>query len=164
MNTLRTCIYLSAVLFATACAPVQPRLIPDTVGPIESTQRVQAIGSLIVYTDTERPGADPIDYAPHSDYRLYSKDDVLLFWVTNRNAPMGHAPATVELPIGHYKVVAAAPGVGLLSIPVAIIQSQTTVVDLINQVFPPPSKQTPDLAAGNWVRLPNGQIIGSRAQ
>lgn len=164
MKPFHTCIFVSTLLFAAACAPAQPWLVTDTIGPLPSPAAARPTGSLIVYTETERPGADPTDYAPHSDYRLYSMDGSLLRWVTNRNAPMGRAPATVELPIGHYKVVAAAPGAGLLNIPVVINQSQTTLVDLINEVFPPPSKQGPDLDTGHWVRLPSGQIIGSKAE
>ncbi|WP_116809830.1 PEGA domain-containing protein [Steroidobacter cummioxidans] len=162
MTFLRTHVVLLALTFA-GCAPVQPFSVPEIIGPLQ-TAPTAATGSLIVYTETERPGADPSDYEPHSDYRLSSKDGKLLRSVNNRNAPSGRAPASVELPVGYYTVTANAPGFGLINIPVAIEASQTTVVDLTNQVFPPASTNSVQSDADGWVRLPNGQVIGSKAQ
>lgn len=162
MTSIRKLTFTLALPIFSGCAPVHPLVVSETIGPMQSPVAVHQHGSLIVYSDTERPGADPGDYAPHSDYSLYSVDGQLLRSVTNRNAPFGRAPATVQLPVGRYKVVAIAPKFGLISIPVVIANSQTTVVDLISEVYPPADKLQPD--AREWVQLPDGQIIGTKAE
>jgi hypothetical protein len=49
--------------------------------------------------------------------------------------------------------------VGLVSVPVVIAEEQVTVIDFNQEVLPN------SLVAGDqWVRLPNGQIIGYKAQ
>lgn len=153
------CLAATSLFFA-ACGTVQPCVVNDPIGPLPSSfESATPHGTLIVYSDTQRPAIDPADYAPHSDYLLYSESGVRLRTVENRISAFGRGPAEVSLAVGKYRVLASAPRVGLVSLPVVIRDSQTTVVDLVNQVVPQSA------ADGNeWVRLPNGQIIGAKSQ
>ena len=91
-------------------------------------------------------------------------DGRLLRSVDNRSSPFGRGLATVELPVGHYRVSASAPQFGLISIHVVINPAQTTVIDLINEVLPRSLADAEQGAGEQWVRLPNGQVIGSKAE
>ena len=160
MKIARTSIALAVLLGVAGCAPVQPLVVSDAVGPLQPLLRESGPhGSMIVYTDTQGPVADPGDYSPHSSYELYSMDGKLLQTVENRSATDGRQPKMLRLAVGRYQVTADAPRVGLVSIPIVIAEEQTTVVDLNREVLPHL------LVAGeDWVRLPNGVVIGSKAQ
>jgi len=160
MKILRMSFALSMLLGVAGCAPVQPLVIADAVGPLQPLlAETGPHGSMIVYTDTEGPLGDPGDFSPHSGYKLYSMDGRLLQTVENRSVTDGRQPKTLRLGVGRYMVTALAPRVGPVSVPVVIGEEQVTVVDLNREVLPNL------LAAGEeWVRLPNGQVIGSRAQ
>ena len=153
-------IALSALLGLVGCAPIRPLVIGDAVGPLQPLLNESGPhGSLIVYSDTEGPVGDPGDYSPHSGYKLYSMAGKLLQSVENRSATDGREPKTLRLGIGRYLVTASAPRVGLVSVPVVIGEEQITVVDLNQEVLP-----SLLVAGEQWVRLPNGQVIGSKAQ
>lgn len=160
MKITRLPIVLAALLGAVGCAPLQPLLVADAVGPLQPLLTESGPhGSMIVYTDAVGAVADPGDFSPHSDYRLFSSSGALLQTVENRSTSDARRPRTVRLGVGSYLVTASAPRVGLVSIPIVIGENQTTVIDLVREVMP-------DLqAAGDeWVRLPNGQVIGAKAQ
>jgi hypothetical protein len=160
MNMARPAIVLSALLGLAGCAPVQPLVVADAVGPLQPLIAESGPhGSMIVYSDTQGPVADPADYSPHSDYKLYSADGQLLQTVQNRSATDARQAKTLRLAAGRYTVTAVAPRVGLVSIPVVVNEDQVTVIDLNREVLP-----NLLVAGEEWVRLPNGQIIGSRAQ
>ena len=160
MKVVRISIALSVLLGAAGCAAVRPLVIADAVGPLQPLlAETGPHGSMIVYSDTEGPLADPADYSPHSGYKLHSTDGRLLQVVENRSATDARQPRTLRLGVGRYVVTALAPRVGLVSIPVVIDAEQVTVVDLNREVLP-----SLLVAGEEWVRLPNGQIIGSKAQ
>jgi len=160
MKIARMSIALSVLLGAVGCAPVQPLVIADAVGPLQPLlAETGPHGTMIVYTDTEGPLADPADYSPHTGYKLYSMDGRLLQAVENRSVTDGRQPKALRLGVGRYLVTASAPRVGLVSIPVVIGEEQVTVVDLNREVLP-----NLLVAGEEWVRLPNGEIIGSKAQ
>lgn len=89
---------------------------------------------------------------------LYSMAGQVLQSVENRSATDWREPKTLRLGVGRYLVTALAPRVGLVSVPVVIGEEQITVVDLNHEVLPGLS-----VAGEQWVRLPNGQVIGSKA-
>ena len=160
MKIARMSIALSVLLGVVGCAPVQPLVIADAVGPLQPLlAETGPHGTMIVYTDTEGPLADPADYSPHTGYKLYSMDGRLLQAVENRSVTDGRQPKALRLGVGRYLVTASAPRVGLVSIPVVIGEEQVTVVDLNREVLP-----NLLVAGEEWVRLPNGEIIGSKAQ
>lgn len=153
-------IALSALLGVAGCAPVRPLLVSDAVGPLQPLVTESGPhGSLIVYSDTEAPVGDPGDYSPHTGYKLYSMEGQVLQSVQNRSATDWREPKTLRLGVGRYLVTAFAPRVGLVSVPVVIGEEQITVVDLNHEVLPGSV-----VAGEQWVRLPNGQVIGSKAQ
>lgn len=118
----------------------------------------QGYFELVVYSDTEGLVDDPGDYSPHSGYKLYSMEGQGLQSVENRSATDWREPKTLRLGVGRYLVTAFAPHVGLVSVPVVIGDEQTTIVDLNHEVLPGSS------VGEQWVRLPNGQVIGAKAQ
>jgi hypothetical protein len=154
-------IQVLAVLTACAgCAPIQPLVLSNPVGPLRSfVDESRTGGSLVVYSDADGRVADPADYSPHSDYEVYTMDGQAIRSVTNRDNMSAREPAIVELPVGQYKVTAKALKFGVVTVPVVIEQGHTTVVDLNAEILPH------SLAANEkWVSLPNGQIIGSKSE
>lgn len=158
MSSLHNLIVLVPLLAGAGCAPIQPLVLDEPIGPL--TWRVdESRGSLIVYTDTESSPLDPADVARRSDYKLYTIGDEFLHAVNNRNGSFWRDPVTLELPVGQYKVTARAANFRFVTVPVVIQGGRTTVVDLTQEVL---SHAT--AANGDWVRLPNGQVIGSKAE
>jgi hypothetical protein len=152
---------LLAVLTACAgCAPIQPLVLSNPVGPLQSfADESRTGGSLVVYSETDGRVLDPADYPPHSDYQVYTLDGQRIWSVTNRDSISAREPATLELPVGQYKVTAKVLKIGFVTVPVVIEKDRTTVVDLNADVLPH------SLAANEkWVSLPNGQIIGSKSK
>lgn len=154
------CSLIGLVALLAGCAPIQPVVINEPIGPMQQiVDDSRPLGSLTVYSDVHpAPSDQPFD-TPHSDYLLYTAEDRLLQTVNNRKSLFSSDPVSLELPVGRYKVTARAANVGLVSVPVVIQQGLTTVVDLNQEVFPR------RLAAnGDWVRLPTGQVIGSKSE
>lgn len=158
MQSLRNVVMLVTLLVSAGCAQVQPLVLDEPIGPLTwkpDTSR----GSLVVYTDTEASSLDPADYVPRSDYQLYTAENEFLRTVNNRSRSSLRDPVTVDLPVGRYTVIARLSHFGRVRVPVVIQGGRTTVVDLTREVL---SRAT--AANGDWVRLPNGQVIGSRSE
>lgn len=151
---------IGLVALLGGCAPIQPVVINEPIGPMKQiVDDSRSGGSLIVYSDVQSaPSDQPFD-TPHSGYLLYTAEGRLLQRVNNRKSFFSYDPATLELPVGRYRVTARAANFGFVSVPVVIQEGLTTVVDLNQDVLPR------RLAAnGSWVRLPTGQAIGSRSE
>ena len=158
MAPLRTFIALAGLVAGAGCAHIQPLTLDEPIGPLNSQGSEPDRGSLVVYSDTEANPDDP-EYSSHSSYTLYTADGKLVRKVDNRSSSFGMSAVTLALAAGQYKVVARALDYGLVTAPVIVQEGRTTVVDLNQEVLP--QSRT---ARGNWVRLPNGTIVGSRSE
>lgn len=76
--------------------------------------------------------------------------------VNNRDSSLARDPVTLDLPVGQYQVTARAANFELVTVAVVIQGGRLTVVDLTQDVLAHATA-----ANGNWVRLPNGEVIGS---
>ncbi len=157
MRSPHNLVVLVTLLISAGCAQVQPLVLDEPIGPL-TWKPDTSLGSLVVYTDTEASSLNPPDYVPRSDYKLYTAGNEFLRTVNNRSHSYWRDPVTVALPVGRYTVIARVAHFGHVTVPVVIQGGRTTVVDLTREVL---SRAT--AANGDWVRLPNGQVIGSRS-
>jgi hypothetical protein len=95
------------------------------------------------------------EYPVHTDYTIYSRDDKVVRRVDNRAGSFYQDPATVSLRPGVYRLKALTERGGFVVVPVIIEAGKTTVVDLDGTAIPQHSQ-----AEGQWVRLPDGHIVG----
>lgn len=163
MKTKLPLLLLPVVIALAGCAGSQHPLVLDAVGPAPA-QQVAALpgGSLIVYSAFDSGEAGTTDFRDikrHTDYKIYSGDGRLLQVVHNHLNYGTADPTRVALPTGTYRIVAESNGSGTLTVPVAIVVNQETIIHLEGGGWRGESK----LDNANAVRLPNGQIIGYRA-
>ena len=161
MKPIYVLVALAVVQAGSGCTPIQPLVLSDLIGPRQPMMGDDSSsgGTLIVYSDTDGPVFDAAEYSPHSGYKLYTMEGQLVRSVANRDRTISREPATVDLPVGQYKVIARAPNFGFVTVPVVIEKNLTTIVDLNGDVLP---RSLP--ANEKWVRLPNGQVIGSKSE
>lgn len=157
-------VLLSAMIPWVGCASHGLVLAP--VGP-PTHQRVAAStgspsGSLVVFSALDpSPHFNALPYRTfYSDYRVFSESGALLQRVHNDNGTSLDGPKTVTLPPGNYRVVANANGYGVVTVPVVIVDHETTTVHLEGGSSWP---GTTPIAQANPVRLPDGQVVGWRA-
>ena len=155
-------LLMGLIVLASGCAFSRHVVLQTAVGPppfVVATRSPE--GGLAVYSasDIGTPGEpDYVNY--HSGYKIYSLDGKMLKYVNNRVGPTYvEDPATVSLPPGRYNVVAGAAAFGTVSVPVVIEAGKTTFVHLDGSKLSS-GRQT---AASDFVRLPDGSIIGWRA-
>jgi hypothetical protein len=157
---------LFSVVLAAAvagCASESKVVVSQPVGPDLARPRVhpdQGTGRLVVYTAVEVANAVGSDFPTHSSYVIYASNGKLLQRVDNRTGPFYQTPRTVSLPPGEYKVEGRATNSGQVDIPVIVKEDKTTVVDLEGSNLP----QHKPTGAGQWIRLPDGQVIGMRVE
>jgi hypothetical protein len=96
----------------------------------------------------------------HSDYSIFTRDGKLLKTVHNDNGSAVGGPKEVLLPAGWYQVIARANGYGAVTVPIVIGTNQTTMVHLEGG---DPWGRTAPSEQANPVRLPDGEIVGWRA-
>jgi hypothetical protein len=149
----------------SGCVTRTPHLIHDTVGPMPSAAQTTAStnGTLLVYSAYKRNAdfnSSDSRRPEHSDYRILAANGQLVRKVHNLTPTAVQDAVPVELPPGHYQVVARANGYGYLSIPVRIEKQRCTVVHLEGGGFWPDESSFNET---NSVRLPDGQIIGWRS-
>ncbi|HXS68518.1 MAG TPA: hypothetical protein VN761_06715 [Candidatus Polarisedimenticolia bacterium] len=157
------CMALLAAALA-GCASGSSVVVEDPVGPDLAPPRItvnqhQKDGSLVVYSALEAANAVSSDYPTHAGYAIYGKNGKLIRHVENRSGPFDQSPETVLLPPGEYQVKARATNHGLVTVPVVIKENETTVLDLDSSHF----RQHKPTGAGQWVRLPSGEVIGMRS-
>jgi hypothetical protein len=163
MKTFNRCLSLAALVGFAGCASPSTTVVSEPVGPDLAPPRVDVShgqGRLIVYTVTEVN--DPVNsYFPtHSSYALYTPDGKLVKRVDNRSGSFYQQPAPVTLPPGKYSIKGRATNSGEVTVPVIIEARKTTVVDLEGTNLP----QHKPTGAGQWIRLPSGQVIGMRVE
>jgi hypothetical protein len=152
-----------------SCAASRSPLVLGPVGP-ETSGRVVAISSgyLKVYSATEdyhNGSAEDLDfqsvhYYPHTNYAVYSEDGKIVKKVRNAIGVHDEDPALVEMPAGTYTVLAESERYGMVKVKVVIEPGKLTTVNLEYNKQPPSGS-----SKGNYdlVRLPNGSIVGWRA-
>jgi hypothetical protein len=148
-----------ALIVLSSCATHRKLVLNEPVGPSHpAVKRRQGEGYLIVHSAREVVDLVHSDHPTHSSYTLYTDDDRALRRVRNLSGSFYQDPENVQLPVGTYKVEARAVNCGWVVLPVIVEVGKTTVVYLDGEASPP------DGETGDWIRLPNGQIIGSRAR
>ncbi len=131
----------SLLCLAVSCA-TEPHLVVAPVGPAPSggSQPGHAFfgtGSLEVFSATEtRHVGQLTKYYPHTDYVIYGSDGKFFRWVKAEDDDYGR-----------------------VRVPVVIENGQTTAVYLETNWSPLINQKD----TGNFVRLPNGWIVGWRA-
>lgn len=156
------CIIILAA--AAGCATPSTVAVKDPVGPNLAPPRPHpnqnaGQGQLVVYTSMEVANPDNSDFPTHVGYSIYGDDGKLLERVDNRSGSFYQSPASVNLSPGKYTIKAHVTNYGMVSVPVVIEENQTTSLDLDSSHF----RQKTPTGAGQWVRLPGGEVIGMRA-
>ena len=149
--------------FAGCATPQSTVVVKDPVGPDLAPPRKIAApagqGQLVVYNALEVDDAVSSDFPTHAAYSIYGADGKLFKRVDNRSGSFYQSPATVMLPQGEYTVKAPVTNYGVVTVPVVIKENETTTLDFNGGHF----RQKKPTGAGQWVRLPSGEVIGMRA-
>ncbi len=165
MRFLLTFGVIAAGILLAGCATGKNTMTPDTAGPAPAGPGAanSTDGALMLYSDYEF-NADFNSRDPrrpeYSDGKIYAADGRLLRHIHHESGTLLQDPASGELPAGNYRVEARANGYGDVTIPVVSEAGQNTVLHLEGGgSWPDPAlfNQT------NAVRLPDGQVVGSRA-
>jgi hypothetical protein len=164
MKTMRTFLMALGAAALAGCAATSTTVVTEPVGPDLARPKINVEagqGRLLVYTARDVGIGDPVAYFPtHSAYRILNDDGTPLRTVDNRSSTFDQQPLTVTLPVGKYKVKGRATNAGEVIVPVVVAENKTTVVDLEGSVFP----QHGPTGAGQWIRLPDGKVIGMREE
>ena len=149
-------------LWMTACASVRRPLVVGPVGP-ETSKHVEMTptGYLKVYSATEDHADGDMHYFPHTSYSVYSGNDTIVKKVANAIGIHDEDPALAELPAGTYTVLAKSEHYDLVKVKVVIEPGKLTTVNLGHNK--PPQLDLPR-SNHDLVRLPNGSIVGWRAE
>jgi hypothetical protein len=164
MKALFVASLLSATALVAGCASQKPALVLDPVGPpAMSPTPGTARGWLVVFSALD-PHAHfsslPYDVF-YTDYTILSQDGKLLQKVPNNPNSSLPGPTKVELAAGTYRVMARANGYGTVTVPVVVAAHQTTTLHLEGAGG---WRNRAALAQTNPVRLPDGRIVGWRAE
>jgi hypothetical protein len=162
MNRFKSSLGIILAAALAGCATHSNLVVNQPVGPDLAPSRVnlnQGNGQLVVYSALEVVNPVSSDFPTHAGYEIFDANGGLLRWVDNRSGPFYQSPAPVSLPPGEYKVKAPATNRGFVTVPVIIRKNETTTVDLDGTHF----RQHKPTGAGQWVRLPTGEVIGMRS-
>jgi hypothetical protein len=155
------CIIMVTAL-AAGCATRSSVVVNQPVGPDLAPPKVnssQGNGQLVVYSAVEVANPVNTDFPTHAGYEIDDAGGKLFRRVDNRSGSFYQSPAPVSLPPGKYLVKAPATNYGLVTVPVVIKENETTTLDLEATHF----RQHKPTGAGQWVRLPTGEVIGMRS-
>jgi hypothetical protein len=161
MNMIKNSFCIIVVAAFAGCATKSNVVVDQTVGPDLAPPRIKisaSQGQLVVYSALEVANTANSDFPTHAGYEIYDANGTLLRRVDNRSGSFYQSPAAVPLPSGEYKVKAPATNHGLVTVPVIIEEGKTTTLDLDASHF----RQHKPTGAGQWVRLPTGEVIGMR--
>jgi hypothetical protein len=139
------------------CVENRTYLVTEAVGPSSSVARQHLSGgSLIVYSAWD--GLDTLDvgHLKHTPYAILSENGVRVERVRNRCGSFDQDAMVVHLPAGSYRVEAKASSFGSVVVPIQIKEGQTTVVYLDGTT----KLKGVDPSESDFVKLPNGQIVG----
>jgi hypothetical protein len=152
-----------AILVMAGCAFHEHPVVLGTVGPAAAQPSFAGPkGTLVVYSAYD-PNAEFNDLPylrRYTDYKVLAESGKLLETIHNNKADLVEGPQNVELPAGKYRIVARANGYRTVIVPVVIMADQLTTVHLEGGASWP---DNPALVESHPVRLPNGEIVGWRA-
>jgi hypothetical protein len=151
---------LCAVAILSGCVSSPRGMVLDPVGPpVLPVRTAPDHGSLVVfsaYVSGAVPNV-PDEIKQHSDFDLQTADGRLLQTVHNLSGAFGQDPLRVDLPAGHYIIVAPSNRYGLVTVPVLIASHQTTTLHLEGDASWPNQEA---FNSSNSVRLSDGEIVG----
>jgi hypothetical protein len=164
MNQTKNLLLVITLAAVAGCATSQSTIVvKDPVGPDLVPPRKLAApagqGELVVYSALEVVNPVSSDFPTHAAYTIYGADGKLFQRVDNRSGSFYQSPAIVVLPQGEYTVKAPVANYGVVTVPVVIKENETTTLDFNGGHF----RQKKPTGAGQWVRLPSGEVIGMRA-
>jgi hypothetical protein len=162
MHRYKNLVYIAFAAALAGCATRSTVVVDQPVGPDLARPRVNLAGGngqLVVYTAPDVANPVSSDFPTHAGYEIDDANGKLLRRVDNRSGPFYQTPAAVSLAPGQYVVKAPAANYGLVSVPVVIKENETTTLDLEAAHF----RQHKPTGAGQWVRLPTGEVIGMRS-
>ncbi len=148
-----------ALVIGTAWIPsgcVTHHEIHETVGLAPPSLPPPPQGFLRVHTPTDAYNDSDVYYYPHGGFTLLSADGTPLKHVRNADHHWDETPALTLLPVGSYKIRSPTQRSGIVTVPVVVELGRTTDVYLDGSFEEHPSPE------GEYVRLPNGEIIGWR--
>jgi hypothetical protein len=151
-------LLFGSVAAVNGCAGTPPFVVPTPVGPeIVSAHEAPTTGQLIVYSAVRVSTYAQSEYPVHTPYTIYSLHDELIEQVDNLSGAFNQDPERVGLPGGTYHVRALTGNSGEVVVTVQILPGKTTAIDFVGG---PPTR---DIKDDQWVRLPDGRVIGWRA-
>lgn len=160
MKTLKAFFYFMALIAFSGCDTDAPMVLNQPVGPARlQVGRHEREGGLLVYSAPALVYPADSAHPTHTNYTIYDRDGKILRRVDNRSGSFYQAPVAVSLPTGTYKVKGRVTNYGLVIVPVVIESGRTTILDLDGSTLPQSKPQRDD----PWARLPDGQVIGNRA-
>jgi hypothetical protein len=144
-----------------SCTASRDSVVVGPVGPEPLTVDALAPnGYLKVYTGTEDHHDGDVHYFPHTSYTVYAEDGrTVVRKVANAISIHDEDPSLVQLPAGKYVVLGEVGNGGMVKVAVVVQPGQLTRVDLASDW----KQRAPAGNAADWVRLPNGQVVGWRA-
>lgn len=164
MKTIQMLLTSIAAAALVGCAATSTTVVTQPVGPDLAQPRINVSagqGRLLVYTARDVGIGDPVAYFPtHSAYGIFNDDGALVRRVDNRSSTFDQQPLTVTLPVGSYKIKGRSTNAGEVLVPIVVAENKTTIVDLEGNTLP----QHAPTGAGQWIRLPNGKVIGMRVE
>ena len=137
----------------------EPATIAGVVGPAGPVLSRGPTGKLVVYSATTAYTSEQSRYALHTSYTLYDAKGAQLQKVENRTGLFAADPITLTLAAGQYRVRALATSAGSVIVPVLVAPGRTTTVYLDDTPVPQDLR-----TSANEVKLPDGHIVGWRAQ
>jgi hypothetical protein len=152
---MRTLVIGLAVILG-GCASA-PQLLGGAVGPAPAAAPEHA-GRLLVYSALRVTTVEQSEYPVHSAYVLSDADGRPIREVRNASGSFASEPESVALAAGRYEVKALEVGGGYVIVPLVIAAGRTTVIDLDGTALPQ------RVAGDAWVRLPDGHVVGWRAE
>jgi hypothetical protein len=161
MNAVKNLSSIILIAALAGCASHSSVVVNEAVGPDLAPPRInpsQGHGQLVVYSALEVADPAASDFPTHASYNIYDADGNFVQHVDNRTGTFYDQPKPVSLPDGKYQVKAPATNHGLVTVPVIIKEAETTTLDLDTSHF----HQHKPTGAGQWVRLPSGEVIGMR--
>jgi hypothetical protein len=162
VNQVWIAVLAGLAIWGSGCAAPQPWVGQERIGPIGApTATAASSGSLIVYSAWDRFDTLDAEHQRHTPYQVLSEQGALVARVRNQAGSFGQDPSAVSLSPGRYWVEARATNAGQVRVPILIREGLNTVVYL-DGVAGPTLSPAP-LAQVDWVRQPNGRIVGWKA-
>ncbi len=158
---LVTWLIVSMIPMLVSCAGSRVPMVVGPVGPEKETVSSRPpTGYIKVYSATDQHNDGDLHYYSHSEYSVYSPDNKLVKRVPNAIGIHDEDPSLVELPAGAYTILARSEHYGMVRVKIIVKAGEQTTVNL---EYKKPPTQLTAAEAGDLVRLPNGTVVGTRA-